>query len=102
MSELGSCAAEVVLASLEAATKLQDMLLNSGTFGFGSGDGTLSPSTLKAIAARFVRVKVRGLLIESKLTQIDSNCGEPQTVHGLPPIKALYFAQVSCRCKPPG
>lgn len=43
MAELGSCAAEVVLASMEAATKLQDMLLNSSTFGLGAGDGAPTP-----------------------------------------------------------
>ncbi|BDA43849.1 probable serine/threonine-protein kinase STY17 at C-terminar half [Coccomyxa sp. Obi] len=38
LAELGSCVAEVVLASLEAAGKLQDLLLTSNAFGFGNAD----------------------------------------------------------------
>ncbi|CAL8469838.1 g9380 [Coccomyxa elongata] len=38
LAELGSCVAEVVMASMEAAGKLQDLLLTSNAFGFGNAD----------------------------------------------------------------
>ena len=45
-SDLGTCAGEVVMASLHAATKLQDLLLSSSAFGFGTGDGACTPKNV--------------------------------------------------------
>lgn len=52
LAELGSCVAEVVLASLEAAGKLQDLLLTSNAFGFGNADSAHTP--LMTVSPKFV------------------------------------------------